>query len=339
MADGNVKQRFVYRREYVDAPYEWNRSEFTEGQWDVEEYAKHVSMEVIEMSDDSVEFDIRNLHPSFVNALRRILIAEVPTVAIEKVHLFQNTSVIADEVLAHRLGLIPLAVNPKKLSWVEPGKELNEQNSLLFRLNVRCKLEAKSGSKKEKQVVNSKVYSKDLSWVPLNGQDDVFKGKPPRPAVPDILIAKLALSDELECDCYCVKGIGRDHAKFSPVCACFFRFHPEIVLRRDFYDEEAELLKAHMSKGVIDCIPCEGGRKKAVVSNARLETFCGNHFRIPELAEAVMVTSKMDHVIFTVESVGQMKAAKAVAEAFEVMVAKCDKLLKALDFANSEMPT
>ncbi|CDW54193.1 DNA directed RNA polymerases I and III subunit [Trichuris trichiura] len=290
-------QRTTYKAEYVEVPYDWHDAEAAKGEWDVEKYMQNVSVKIIEMSNYSIEFDVCNLHPSFANALRRILIAEVPTVAIEKVKLFQNTSVIPDEVLVHRLGLIPLRVNPKKLAWTEP------------------------------------VYSRDLTWVPLDGQNDIFKKKAPRPAYPDILIDELTLNDIVEADCYCVKGIGRDHAKFSPVAACFYRFHPEIKLHRDLYDNEAELLKENMSKGVIDCVPCEDGRKKAVVSNARLEMCSGNHFRIPELAQAVTVTSHMDHLIFTVESVGQMKVAKIIAEAFEVMKTKCDTLLEALNFA------
>ena len=50
---------------------------------------------------------------SIANSFRRILLSEVPTMAIEKVHVYNNTSVIQDEVLAHRLGLIPLKANPK----------------------------------------------------------------------------------------------------------------------------------------------------------------------------------------------------------------------------------
>lgn len=54
---------------------------------------------------------------SIANAFRRILIAEVPTMAIETVYIFQNTSVIQDEVLAHRLGLIPIKADPGKFGW------------------------------------------------------------------------------------------------------------------------------------------------------------------------------------------------------------------------------
>ena len=45
---------------------------------------------------------------SIANSFRRILLSEVPTMAFDRVYIYNNTSVIQDEVLAHRLGLIPL---------------------------------------------------------------------------------------------------------------------------------------------------------------------------------------------------------------------------------------
>jgi DNA-directed RNA polymerase I and III subunit RPAC1 len=51
------------------------------------------------------------------NALRRIMIAEIPTMAIEKVEMWQNTSVIPDENLAHRMGLVPIAVDPRVFEY------------------------------------------------------------------------------------------------------------------------------------------------------------------------------------------------------------------------------
>jgi DNA-directed RNA polymerases I and III subunit RPAC1 len=68
-----------------------------------------------------MEFDMVGIDASIANSFRRILLAEVPTMAIEKVHVFNNTSVIQDEVLAHRLGLIPLKANPNLFKFKKDG--------------------------------------------------------------------------------------------------------------------------------------------------------------------------------------------------------------------------
>ncbi len=65
-----------------------------------------------------VVFDISGIDAPIANAIRRILLSEVPTMAIDKVLLFQNTSVIQDEVLAHRLGLIPIKADPRMFKFV-----------------------------------------------------------------------------------------------------------------------------------------------------------------------------------------------------------------------------
>ena len=75
----------------------------------------HAAQPAEHLSDEQVEFDLVGVDASLANALRRTLIAEVPTVAIEHVYVWTNTSIVQDEVLAQRLGLIPLAIDPRKL--------------------------------------------------------------------------------------------------------------------------------------------------------------------------------------------------------------------------------
>ena len=89
-------------------------------------------------NENDLVFEIKGVDVSFANALRRIMIAEVPSVAIEKVYIFDNTSIIHDEVLAHRLGLVPINVDPRLLTEVEDEDALTDENTLVFRLKVSC---------------------------------------------------------------------------------------------------------------------------------------------------------------------------------------------------------
>ncbi len=103
-----------------------------------------LKINVIKLSDEEIVFDLIGIHcysfieqtclltfpvvgvdASIANALRRILIAEVPTVAIETVFMLSNTSIIQDEVLAHRLGLIPLKIDPTKLEYKQGTHSLD----------------------------------------------------------------------------------------------------------------------------------------------------------------------------------------------------------------------
>jgi len=71
-------------------------------------------MNILEHDDpNELVFEMIGIDVSLANALRRIMIAEVSTMAIEHVYMWQNSSIMHDEVLAHRLGLVPIMVDPR----------------------------------------------------------------------------------------------------------------------------------------------------------------------------------------------------------------------------------
>lgn len=71
-------------------------------------YSRQPNIEILELKKDSMTFVLSKTDTSVANTLRRIMIAEVPTMAIDLVQFEENTSVLQDEFIAHRLGLIPL---------------------------------------------------------------------------------------------------------------------------------------------------------------------------------------------------------------------------------------
>jgi DNA-directed RNA polymerase I and III subunit RPAC1 len=81
---------------------------FGDEEFNREKFKKNFKLNVVKRSNLEIEFDMIGVTPAIANAFRRLMLSEVPSMAIEKVYIYNNTSIIPDEVLAHRFGLIPL---------------------------------------------------------------------------------------------------------------------------------------------------------------------------------------------------------------------------------------
>lgn len=77
-----------------------------------------MDIDIIELSDTKARFVLNDIEPAIVNGLRRVMLAEVPTMAVDYVNIYDNTSVLFDEQIALRIGLIPLITDMK--SYVLP---------------------------------------------------------------------------------------------------------------------------------------------------------------------------------------------------------------------------
>nr|ALS04904.1 DNA-directed RNA polymerases I and III subunit RPAC1-like protein [Pseudodiaptomus poplesia] len=268
-----------------------------------------------------------------VNALRRILLSEVPSMATEKIHLYQNTSIMQDEVLAHRLGLVPLKADPRKFAWkaADATDKGTPQDTLQFNLHVKCSKKPNSmeTDAPEDKYNNHHVYTKQMKWIPQG--DQAKRLTEPGPVVGDILINKLRPGHEMEIEMFAVEGVGRDHAKFSPVATAFYRLMPAITLNRNVSGEQARRLQKCFSPGVIELEPTDNNDCRAVVRNPRLDTCSRNVLRYDDLKNSVTLEKIKDHFIFSVESVGALNPQDLVLMACDVMLQKCDHFLTELD--------
>ncbi len=67
-----------------------------------------MELEIIEQHENEMKFVLSDITPTFANTLRRLIMSEVPTMAIDEVIVIENTTPLYDEIVAHRLGLLPL---------------------------------------------------------------------------------------------------------------------------------------------------------------------------------------------------------------------------------------
>ncbi|EDR25427.1 DNA-directed RNA polymerases I and III subunit RPAC1, putative [Entamoeba dispar SAW760] len=274
----------------------------------------------ISESPEKVEFDAMGIDVSVANGLRRIMIAEVPTMAIEMVVLEDNSSAIPDEMLCHRLGLIPILADPRKFKFPKDRHftDPTEEDTIVFTLDVTCTLDS------AKNPVNNKVYSSDLIWEPQGEQETTFADCPIKPVFDDILIAELQPHQHIKCKLFCCKGIGQDHAKFSPVCPATYRLMPKITVIKQ---------NKKMSKEIKNCCPLnvfdiEDG--ELIVKNPRNCKMCRECIR-EERSEYIKLGREENHYLFSVESTGIYPAKEIFSEAVKIMKSKAEKLVTELE--------
>lgn len=226
--------------------------------------------------------------------------------AIEHVHIVQNSSIIQDEVLAHRIGLIPIKADPSKFDEVETGEDgkpmLTENNTIVFKLEVSYASLGEEANcvANDAEIENARpsraVYSRELKWWPNGDQEDEHGVDGISPVHDDILVAKLRPGQSIEFEAHCFKGIGRTHAKWSPVATASYRLLPVINLKEDIQGKDAKKLEEMCPMGVFD-IEDVGGKKQAVVARPRKCTMCRECIRHPGWSEKVELTRNINHFI------------------------------------------
>ncbi len=199
-----------------------------------ESQARVPRVQMRKLTHDYCEFVLSNTDTSMANALRRIIIAEVPTIAIDLVEIENNTTVLNDEFLAHRLGLVPLVssmADRMKQPFEATGDE-QEVVDVVLSLNVKCTSEGT-------QLVTTDDLLLDPSYPevqPINYQVAAGPEAPDKP----IVLVKMRKGQELKLRAIARKGIGKDHAKWIPVATAVYHFMPEITINEALVDELAE---------------------------------------------------------------------------------------------------
>jgi DNA-directed RNA polymerase subunit D len=160
-----------------------------------------ISAEVLERTNDRVVIKFNNISREYVNAIRRLAISEVPTLAIDDVVILENSSVMHDEALAHRLGLVPLRTQLDRFVMPEDCDCKSTLGCSKCRVLLMLDSEA---TEKTKIVTSGELLSEDELVQPVSKE---------------IPIVALAPTQKVKFEAYARMGIGKSHAKWQPTSA------------------------------------------------------------------------------------------------------------------------
>ena len=157
-----------------------------------------MTLDVINQDENKISIRLKGIPIQYANALRRICLNGVPIFAIDTVEILENTSIMPDEALAHRLGLIPLKTDSKDIVILE--EEIDESNS-----RVILTLDSDESKNENNDDETRTVFSNELK-----GENSGVK-----PISDKIPIVTLAPGQKIKFQAYARLGRGTEHAKWN----------------------------------------------------------------------------------------------------------------------------
>lgn len=266
-----------------------------------------MDIKIIEERDNFLRFLLKGTNHAYANALRRAMMAEVPAMAIEDVIIIENTSVLYDEVIAHRLGLIPLKTDLD--AFVLP--EECDCKSELGCSKCRASFTLEAESSDEPLMVYSSDLKPESDVTPVSG---------------NIPIVKLGPTQKLRLEVYARLGRGIEHAKWQPVSACAYKYLPNVTLNPENLANPEEVIRICPTD-----VYSSDSENKIVVRDEMACTLCMDCVEkaVPvdgKKAFPVKVEGDETSFIFYVESTGALPAKRIVTEATRTLDRKASTL-------------
>lgn len=242
-----------------------------------------------------VTFLLKESTAAFANTIRRLATAEVPAMAIEEVEFSKNNSVLYDEIVAHRLGLVPLKTDLKS-----------------YNLPEKCKCEGKGCARCQLKLVLKSDKGDEMVYASqLKSKDPAVK-----PVYPDMPIVKLLKSQSIELEATAVLGKGKNHVKWCP-CHAYYRHKPVAEIDKGIKNPE-EIVEA-VPGGVFEI------KNDALVAKDHLYKY--DLAGAAERASHGKVRIKnTNDFIFNIESFGQLSCKEILKVSMDVLDEQLDEV-------------
>mmetsp|Transcript_30494 Transcript_30494/g.40706 ORF Transcript_30494/g.40706 Transcript_30494/m.40706 type:complete len:325 (-) Transcript_30494:142-1116(-) len=311
-------------------------------------------VEILSIAPHEIRFILSNTDISMANTIRRIMIAEVPTLAIDLVEYYENSTVLNDEYIAHRLGLIPIRYQaPDSLSGGDvhgpflPQMECEcdgrcPRCSVEFELDVDFDRVTPERPENEKDLPLT-VTSRDLMsnnelvtpahFLNENEQDEAQDE--------GISIVKIGPGQCLKLKAIARMGISKEHSKWCPVAVATYRFWPIITINED----QCATLTLDQKNEIVECCPDRileldevTGKIVAAENAYEIATFTEDlamtQTALKKRAEDddfVSCVQSTDKFVFSVETTGAMDAEEILKASLRVLKDKLNYMASEVD--------
>lgn len=256
---------------------------------------KNLKIKILEKNESEVKFLLEDSNPQFANAIRRVSIGEIPILTVNSVDFTTNDSVLYNEIISHRLGLIPLVFEPKDFELKEEGDEASSSNEVVFAIN-------KKGP--------CMVYSKDMK----SSNPDV------KPLFDNILIVELFEGQKLKLEASATLGLGINHARHQAANS-YYRYFPLVK-------SEGKITNVDE---VINACPKEAIKFSDNKFTLKQDCdMCRECTKVAKPKGSLAITGDDTKFIFTVESISGLKPERIVLESIEIIKKKMKEFDKAV---------
>ncbi len=246
-----------------------------------------------ERKKNKLSFLVKESNEVFVNTIRRLILEEVPTLAIEDVELKDNSSALFDEMLGLRLGLIPIKTDLGSY-------ELKSNCKCNGAGCARCELKLSLKANKKGYVYAEEIKSTDPKCIPV---------------YPRMPVVKLLSRQKVDVMLTAVLGRGKEHAKWAPGWA-FYKHEPIVTVGKV---SVPELLAEKCTDGVF----IVKNNKVELVEEKVYDSNLLDYYA--ELDKGITV-KYTDTIIFTLESWGQLSPKEILHTSAEILVEKIEEL-------------
>lgn len=268
-----------------------------------------MEVKIVEKNDFSARIIVEGVDTAFMNSLRRIMLAEVPSMAIDEVVIIENSSMLHDEILAHRMGLIPLKTDLDSYNLPEECPCKSELGCNLCRVSLTLDVEAKDSTK---TVYSGNLISENPNIMPVSTR---------------IPIVKLAPDQRIRLEAYARLGKGEKHAKWQPVSVCAYKHFPRVKIDEKNCDSCGKCVDV-CPKRVLTVTENE---KKLELRNVIDCTVCKDCVDVcPKSPPALEVSWNKDVFVFDVESTGALPVERIVLAALKILDKKAESFLEQL---------